>query len=599
MPCTEYSTPLMRDPQGEYGNTTDLLEKRAEVAPEHIAFEIPQRDADGKISAWEPVTTAYFRKRVRRLARGLISMGIKPGDTVAILSPTRFEWALADFACMYAGAIVVPIYDSSSPAQIQQIVEDAQVRLAFGGNEEFCSKLLQALGVEPTQNLVWSFESESDFPSLHSLEKAGESISEPDLEQRRTAASLDDPATLVYTSGTTGVPKGAIITHRNFVGQVLNVATSYAGVVRDDGKTIIFLPLAHVLARGLQMICLANGMRIAHLSNPAELIPQLEVVRPTFLVVVPRVLEKIREAVGGKAKKAHLGALWNRAEKTAIEVGRIRQAQDGGSQERISVPLQVQHAFYDRLFYSKIRQLMGDKAGWLLSGGAALAPELSLLFQGMNLPVIEGYGLTETTAPLCGNLPGDIKAGTVGIPLPGATVRLADNGEIQAQGIGVFAGYRNSSFNASAFTSDGFFRTGDIGELDERGRLILKGRLKDDIVTAGGKSISPFVWENAVEKDSWVTHAVIVGEGRKFLSALIVPEADSEAAGKSSAELEGHIAELVERANQLVARSEQVKTFRVVSIDSADTELTTPTQKLRRTAFYERFSAEIEELYAR
>lgn len=596
MSPTEYSTSLLRNPQEDYRNSTDLLEKRVLAAPEHIAFEIPLRDSSGRIVSWEPVTTAEFRSRVRTLARGLIAIGVTPGETVAILSPTRFEWALVDFACMYAGAVVVPIYDSSSSTQIEQIIEDAEVRLAFGGNDELCGKLQQVLGNGSTQTLVWSLDQHGTFPSVATLENAGESVAEAEVEQRRQIATLNDTATLVYTSGTTGVPKGAMITHRNFVGQVLNVAASYEQVVHEDGRTIIFLPLAHVLARGLQMICLANGMRIAHLSNPADLIPQLDIVRPTFLVVVPRVLEKIREAVAGKAQHAHLGRLWRRAEKVAVEVGRIRQ-QDGGAQPSIPAALRVQHAVYDRLFYSKIRKLMGDEVGWLLSGGAALAPELSLLFHGMGLPVIEGYGLTETTAPLCGNLPGDIKAGTVGIPLPGATVRIAENGEILAQGIGVFAGYRDSSFDAFAFTEDGFFRTGDLGELDDAGRLILKGRIKDDILTAGGKSISPFTWENAVEKDPWVAHAVMVGEGRKFLSALIVPELDSEAAGKDSAELEGHFALLVERANRLVARSEQVKKFRVVAIDSTDAALVTPTQKLRRGAFYERFEREISQMY--
>lgn len=593
-PLLESETPLLVDPEGAYRNATDLLEERLAKAPEHIAFEIPVRNEQGKIESWQPVSTADFTHRVRQIARGLIVAGVKPGDAVAILSLTRFEWALTDFACMYAGAVVVPIYDSSSAHQIEQIVQDADIRFGFGGTHELCQKLEQAISTNAQETAVWSLDSTA-MSSLVQLEECGVCVSDAELENRRTLAQLDSPATMVYTSGTTGAPKGAIITHRNFIGQVLNVAASYHKVVQEDGRTVIFLPLAHVLARGLQMICLAKGMRIAHLANPGELVPQLSVVRPTFLVVVPRVLEKIREAVAGKAQRTHLGPLWDQAELIAVAQGRALEQQEGGQTVHLSVLHRAQFALFDRMFYSKIRALTGGNIGWLLSGGAALAPELSLLFRGMGLPVIEGYGLTETTAPLCGNLPGDIRAGTVGVPLPGATVRISEHGEILARGIGVFAGYRDTTLNDAAFTSDGFFRTGDLGELDQRGRLILKGRLKDEILTAGGKSITPFTWENEVEKDPWVAHAVMVGEGQKFLTALIVP--DDAADEYNSEELRAHFDPIVERANALVARSEQVKKFEVVRVMPDDAALVTPTQKLKRGAFCQRFEQEINSMY--
>lgn len=625
MPRKEYSSELMVDPQGNYQNVTDLLEKRAAKAPQHVAFEVPVRDAAGKISGWDSVTTAEFREQVRATARGLIREGVQSGQTLAVLSPTRYEWAVIDNAAMYAGAVVVPIYDSSSSHQIEMIVKDAKIRWAVGGTSELCHALQTAFervwggqtdstnppGAQtkphtPTESAtspaehtatVWCMQEHPEFESLAQLGEKGAAVSEETLEARRTQATLDDPATVVYTSGTTAQPKGVIITHRNFTGQVLNVAASYHEVVKEEGNTIIFLPLAHVLARGLQMICLGEGMRIAHLSDPKELISQLGLVRPTFMVVVPRVLEKIRDAVGQKAESARLGAIWRFAIKTAMEYGKVMEEQDDGKQVRPSAVLRAQKALCDRLFYRKIRALMGNQVEWLLSGGAPLNAEISLLFRGMGLPVIEGYGLTETTAPLCGNLPGFIRSGTVGIPLPGASVRIADNGEVLARGIGVFAGYRNAELNAVAFDEDGFFRTGDLGELDSRGRLTLKGRLKDEVITAAGKSVSPFAWENEMEKNSLISHAVMVGDGRKFLTALIVLDADA-AAQLSEAEQQQRVKELVEQANSWVAHSEQAKKYAIVHADLEDPELVTPTQKLKRAAFVKRWESEITAMYA-
>lgn len=596
MSIKEYTSDLLVNPENGYRNITDLLEKRYAQAPNHIAFEIPERTPTGNISSWTPVTTADFRRQVRSLAKGIIAAGVPVGETLAVLSPTRYEWALIDNAALYAGTVVVPIYDSCSPHQIEQIVDDADIRYAVGGSEELCQKLEAAMNRVHGSGTVWSMDGAENFTSLKQLQQSALSMTDEELENRRLFAGLDDTATLVYTSGTTGTPKGAIITHRNFVGQVLNVAAAYSEVVHEQGRTIIFLPLAHVLARGLQMICLANGMRVAHLADPKELIGQLPAVQPTFLVVVPRVLEKIRDAVGAKAEKSGLGKLWSAALSTAIEYGKFLELKDssGGTERKRLLKLRV--AFFDALFYRKIRVLMGLHISWLLSGGAALDAELSLLFRGMGLPVIEGYGLTETTAPLCGNLPGNISSGTVGLPLPGATVRISDTGEVLAKGIGVFAGYRDETANVEAFDAEGFFRTGDLGELDDAGRLILRGRSKDHLVTAGGKSISPFVWETAMEKNPLVSHAVMVGDGRKFLSALVVVDIESTLE-IPSAEIECQIQESVDAANLLVAHSEQVKKWTLVTADIDDPELVTPTQKLKRQVFVERWSDRVEEFY--
>ena len=298
------------------------------------------------------------------------------------------------------------------------------------------------------------------------------------------------PRPIVYTSGTSGTPKGVVLSHENFLGQVLNIAAAYSDIVRADGSTVIFLPLAHVLARGLQLICLASGMRIAHLSEPSEVVASLAELRPTFLVVVPRILEKIAAAAGAKAADKRLGRVWVAAVRTATELARREEQIDDGQTPASSWSLQLRRRVFDALFYRRIRALMGGRIGYVLSGGATLPSRLSLLFRGMGIPVIEGYGLTETTAPLTGNLPGRIRSGTVGVPLPGSTVRIADDGEVLAKGVGVFAGYRDPDDDRDAFV-DGFFRTGDLGRLDERGRLVLEGRVKDVVTTSGGKTVAP------------------------------------------------------------------------------------------------------------
>ena len=428
-------------------------------------------------------------------------------------------------------------------------------------------------------------------------------------------------ATIVYTSGTTAAPKGALITHGNFVGQVLNVAAAYTGVVREDGNTIIFLPMAHVLARGLQLICLANGMRIAHLSDPRDVVPALGVLKPTFLVVVPRVLQKIQaSAAGGRGEEAPRPGLGVRAAHRRC-VGPVRRSprrRPGRPRPRRACG--CRHALFDRLFYARLRTLMGGRLDYLLSGAAALDAELSLFFRGLGLPVIEGYGLTETTAPLTGNMPGSIRAGSVGVPMPGTTVRLSEQGEVLARGVGVFAGYRRPADNADAFV-DGFFRTGDLGELDEQGRLTLKGRIKDVIVTAGGKTVSPAIWEGYVEGDPLVAHAVMVGEGKPFLGGLVLLDPESVAAWaerEGIADLAGlripddggavqiddarlltAIGKAVSAANAKIARSEQVRRFVLLLTDLSEANgIVTPTMKLKRGAFTERARHIVDNLYA-
>lgn len=605
----QHTTPLLADVDG-HRNVTDLLVRRAAEAPDHAAFDV----ADGS-GSWRQVSTAAFLDDVRALAKGFIAAGIQPGDALAIMAPTRYEWALTDLAAWFAGAVVVPVYDTSSPRQVAGIVADAGVRLGVGGTAAHARLLQDGFAASGTGALgTFAMDEDAGVPTLASLRARAGEIDDETLERHRTSADQDAAATIVYTSGTTGEPKGAVLTHRNFLGQVLNIAAAYGEVVHPQGNTIIFLPLAHVLARGLQLICLASGMRIAHLSDTTVVVETLSVLKPTFLVVVPRVLQKIQNAAGQKAARMRLGRVWASAVSTAEQWGTIAERRDGGQRSRASRGLRVRHALFDRLFYGRLRTLMGGRVDYVLSGGARLDTSLSLFFRGLGVPVIEGYGLTETTAPLTGNLPHDIRSGTVGKPLPGSTVKIGEHGEILAKGIGVFSGYRNPAHNADAFV-DGFFRTGDIGRLDAQGRLTVDGRLKDVINTSNGKTVVPAPWEFAVEAHPLVSHAVMVGEGRSYLSALILldPAAVAEwaqaegvaLASPPSGRLEevddtrlrAEIQRAVDDANAHVARSEQVRRFTLVSTDLEDATIITPTLKIKRQVVLERGADAVEKLY--
>ncbi|MGH3689472.1 MAG: AMP-dependent synthetase/ligase [Microbacterium sp.] len=608
----ESSTPPLAALDG-YRNITDLLVARASTAPDHVAFEVEAVNAAGSAS-WQPITTRVFSNEVRALAKGFMAQGIQAGDPIAIMAPTRYEWAVADLAAWFAGAVVVPVYETSSPTQVSAIVADAGVRLAIGGTAEHAALLQDALAQSECTALgTWTMDAGASG-TLADLVARGIDVTDDELEARRTNATQDDPATIVYTSGTTGEPKGVVLTHRNFLGQVLNIAAAYHEIVNEDGNTVIFLPLAHVLARGLQLICLASGMRIAHLSDPATVVATLDTLRPTFLVVVPRVLQKIQSAAASKASDKGLAAVWAKAESTAIAWGRRRERIDAGRRVARDRGLHLRHRLFDALFYRRLRTVMGGRVGYILSGGAALDTDLSLFFRGIGVPVIEGYGLTETTAPLTGNLPGRIASGSVGAPLPGLTVRISDEGEVLARGIGVFSGYRNPAHDEGAFV-DGFFRTGDLGRLDAQGRLILEGRIKDVIVTSNGKTIVPTRWESAVEAHPLVSHAMMVGEGKPYLSALLVLDPEQATAWESTEgialpsiarsciravddpTLRAHLQRAVDAANLLVARSEQVRRFSVVFADLDDRALVTPTMKLKRSVVLDRAAVTVEDLY--
>lgn len=610
VPLIETSAPALAVRE-DLRNATDILAERVRLHPRHVAFQV--RRGGG----WRDVTTREFGGDVLRLAKGLLAAAVAAGDTVVLMAATRYEWAVADLASWYAGGVVVPIYPTSSVAQVTAILADTAPVLAIVGGDaerEVVRAAAERAGRGPLP--IWSMD-ERAGEDLEALAARGTEVPEAEVEERRQRAGPDDVASIVYTSGATGVAKGVLITHGNLVREVLQVAAAYPSVVNDRASTVIFLPLSHVLARALQLLALAAGMRAAHVSDTSEVLPALAEIRPTFLVVVPRVLQKIQGKALAKAEEKGLGRLFRAAIDTAIAWGRHLEEKDETGAARASLPLRARHAFFDRLFYARLRRLMGWRVEVLLSGAAPLEARLSLFFRGIGIPVIEGYGLTETTAPCTGNRPGAIRSGTVGPPIPGATIRIAPDGEVLVKGVGVTPGYRDPAENESAFV-DGFLRTGDLGSLDEKGRLTLSGRVKDIIVTAGGKNVVPGPWESFVEADPIVAHAVMVGEGKPFPAALILMARDELAAwaqrhGRPALAalardpnartvddpgVRASIGAVVARANEAVSRAEQVRRFRVLLADvREETGHLTPTLKLKRSAFLRDFAEAVEELY--
>lgn len=624
------ATPAVIDIDG-VRNVTDLLQRRLDVAPDHVAFEV-REPGTALDQPWLPVTTAEFAEQVTRVAKGLLANDVQAGDAVLIMAPTQYLWAVVDLAAATAGAVVVPVYDTAAHSQLTAVLADAQPVAAFVGDDVLDARLRAAAAEAGVSLRTWALRSASEAngteahatadpttqaaPLSHLIDQ-GETIADAELEQRRTTATLDDIATIVYTSGTTGDPKGAQITHRNLVGQVLNTAEAYTEVVHDRGNTILFLPLTHVLGRALQLICIANGMRVAHLADPKEVVQALSVLRPTFLVVVPRVLEKIQAAAGKAAHEKGLDSVWRSAVRTAEAWGEAMEVQDRDPHARPGLLLRARRAVFDRVFFGRLRALMGGRIDYLLSGAATLRPELARFFRGIGVPIIEGYGLTETTAPLTGGRPGALVAGSVGTPLPGNEVRISAEGEVLARGVGVFAGYRNPEHTAAAFV-DGYFRTGDLGELGSDGALTLRGRMGQTIVTSTGRTVVPERWERAVERHALVAHAVLVGTDRPYLTGLVVLDAEAvqawcdehdrqtpaqlAAAGLdvvTDDRLRAEIAEAIAPANAAVSPGERVQTWSLLVIgERRAAEFITPTMKLKRSALLDAAAPMIDALYA-
>ena len=583
------------------GNVTDQIEDLFARNPQFPSVSIQTDDE------WSTITAAQFREQVRNVAKGLIAEGLNAGDRIAILSRTRYEWTVADYAIWYAGCVTVPIYETSSPEQVEWIVSDSHVVATFFEAQRTTHAFQPIAAKVPHMTRSYIFSDDV----LAELARKGANVSDSELESRRTSAGPSDPATLIYTSGTTGQPKGCIITHGNLISEVDTLVKAVPEVFDvPEASTLIFLPLAHVFGRLIQVAMLRGEVTIGHCPNPTALLKDLGSFKPTFLLAVPRVFEKV---FNGSAAKAHeaspvKGKIFDRAAATAIAYS---EALDHG---HVSKGLTIKHGLFDKLVYSKLRHAMGGRVTHAISGGAALGSRLGHFYRGIGLIILEGYGLTETTAGSTLNLPSALKIGSVGRPLPGTGARIESDGEILLKGPHVFAGYwNNDAATAEAMTSDGWFRTGDIGELDGEGYLRITGRKKELIVTASGKNVAPAVLEDRLRANPIISQCVVVGDNKPYIGALVTLDQDAlpqilaanniESAPMSdliqNADVRALVQKAVNAANEAVSNSEAIKKFVILPEDlTIDNGYLTPKMSIRRHLIVQDFAGDIEGLYA-
>ena len=580
-------------------NATDLLVERVRNTPNHPLFE--RQKPDG---SWFQVTAQEFQDDVASLAKGLIASGIKPGQAVAIMSRTRYEWSLIDFAIWYAGAVSVPIYETSSPAQIEWIISNSDAVGVFIENDELRQKLDEVRGKLPNISQVWIIDSK-DISDLH---QAGAAISPEELEAARKNAQGQDLATIVYTSGTTGNPKGCELTHKSFVDHCRNAAAEIPEVANDKQNTVMFLPFAHILGRYVAVLCVFAGVRVAHLGDPKQLAANLPTLKPSILVAVPRVFEKVYNGAELKAEAGGKGKIFRAAAETAIAYSRSLDTQAGPS-----LALKLKFKLFDKLVYSKLRTAMGGRLKFAISGGAPLGERLGHFFRAIGLVVLEGYGLTETAAAAVIGRVSWQKIGKVGRALPGTGIKIAEDGEIWLRGINVMRGYwRNESATREAFEGD-WFRSGDIGELDEDGFLTITGRKKELIVTAGGKNVAPAPIEDPVRAHPLVGQVVVIGDAKPFIAALISLDPEmvpvwtknngiteqltlSEAARHPSIRQE--IQRAVDEVNKLFSKAEQIKKFEILDVELTEASgHLTPSLKIKRAAVLKDFAEQVENIY--
>jgi long-chain acyl-CoA synthetase len=599
----EYASPVLVEPATR-GNLTDIILTNAAEAPHKVAFS--RRAGD----AWQDVTWRDFLTQVTALAKGLTAQGIQPGDRVGLMSKTRYEWTLIDFAIWFAGGVTVPIYETSSAEQVQWILSDSGAVAAFVETPQHEALLSEFRDELPKLDQSWTIERQA----VDTLTAAGSAVSDDVLEERRTVAAPGDLATIIYTSGTTGRPKGCELTHGNFLFELGNVVSSadssatLADVFKDDdAATLLFLPLAHVFARVVQVgVIMARG-RMGHSGDVTHLLDDLGSFQPTFILAVPRVFEKVYNSSSQKADAAGKGKIFHAAAETAIA---FSESLDQG---RTGVGLRAKHLLFDRLVYGKLRAALGGKVKWAISGGAPLGERLGHFYRGLGLVVLEGYGLTETTAASTVNTPGHIKIGTVGRPLPGVAVRIAEDGEVLIKGPHVFQGYYGNPVATREVMSGGWFHSGDVGELDADGFLRITGRKKEIIVTAGGKNVAPAVLEDRLRAHRLVSQCMVVGDAQPYIACLVTLDAEALPAwlaqhGKPSlspaeaAEDPDVLAEIqraVDDANRAVSRAEAIKRFRVLGVDfTEDNGALTPSMKLKRAVVMKEYAGEVDALYS-
>lgn len=595
---TEYLVPPVVEPDPQ-ANATDLLVKRVAADPNAALFALPT--ADG---GWTDVSGAEFLRQVTALAKGFIASGIEPGDKVGFMCKTRYEWTLVDFALWFSGAVMVPIYETSSPAQVLWNLTDSGATAIMLETPDHFARFDEIQSEVPDVAQVWQL----GLGALDKLVAAGVSVPDDEVERRRTIAIGSDIATLIYTSGSTGRPKGVIITHSNFVELTRNAAVVMHEVVSPGASTLLFITTAHIFARFISILCIHGGVKVGHQADTKQLLPSMASFRPTFLLAVPRVFEKVYNSSEQKAEASGRGKIFRKAADVAIAHSK---ALDAGT---VPVGLRIQFAIFDRLVLSKIRAALGGRVKFAVSGSAPLGPRLGHFFRSLDLRILEGYGLTETTAPATVNLPSKFKIGTTGPALPGVGIRIGDDGEISVSGNNVFGGYWNNA-EATAEVMDGeWFRTGDIGSLDAEGYLSITGRKKEIIVTAGGKNVSPAALEDPIRANPLISQVIVVGDQKPFISALVTldPEMlpswlhnNGEDANLTLAEASVNpkvIAEVqraVDAANTRVSRAESIRKFQVLATDLTEASgHLTPKLSIKRNIIVEDFASVIEGMYS-
>ncbi|MFI6258748.1 AMP-dependent synthetase/ligase [Micromonospora zamorensis] len=590
---------------GDAANLTDPVWDNAEVAPDAVQFARPTASADGAVTAWTEVTCLQFRDEVAAVARGLIAAGIEPGVRVGLMSRTRYEWTLLDYAIWTVGAVTVPIYETSSAEQAAWILEDSNATAVVVETEAHAALVAGVRHRLPELNHVWQI----DRGGVDELVTSGASVELAEVERRRKAVHAGDLATIIYTSGTTGRPKGCVLTHRNMYADIANAVPVLPNLFNPGASTLLFLPLAHAFARLIQIGVVQARVTMGHCADTKNLVAELQGFKPTFVLSVPRVFEKVYNAAKQKAESDGKGRIFARAEQVAIAYSEALETPGGPG-----LALRAQHVVFDRLVYRKLRAALGGRCRDAISGGAPLGARLGHFFRGIGVTILEGYGLTETSPAAASNLPDGTRIGTVGRPFPGVTVRIEDDGEILLSGDLIFQGYwRNESATAEVLSADGWFRTGDLGHLDTDGYLSITGRKKELIVTAGGKNVAPAVLEDLVRAHPLISQCVVVGDSKPFIAALVTVDEEALPAWLQSAgmpadttveqlrEHEGlrqEIQTAIDTANQAVSKAEAIKVFRVLPRDFTEaTGELTPSLKVKRQVVHKTYAAEIADIY--
>jgi len=565
----EYSIPPLAEIPAA-ANAADVVTRRA--AEEPHAVMLRRQRADG---SWADITAAQFRDDVYALAKGLVAAGIEPGDRVAIMSHTRYEWTVFDYAAWCVGVVVVPIYETSSAEQAEWILTDTAAKAIFVETEDFERLVGQSRDRLVNLQYLWRIDIH-----LHDLIAAGAGISDDVVAERTRTAHAASLATIIYTSGTTGRSKGCEVTHENLLTVSRNcfLGPLHGLAQLDQSSTVMFLPLAHVFARIIQATCLEAGVILGHQGDLSQLLPALDSFKPSFVLAVPRVFEKVYNTAEQKAIGEGKGKIFHKAVDVAVAYSEAMEAGHGAS-----LGIKLQHAIFDKLVYGKLRAALGGRAQAAVSGGAALSPRIGHFFRGIGVPIVEGYGLTESTAPLAVNRPERQKIGSVGQPVPGVSLRIADDGEILARGKSIIPAYwRNDQATKDAFTPDGWYKTGDIGIIDDEGFLFITGRKKEILVTAGGKNVSPTLLEDRLRANLLISQCMVVGDGQPFIGALITIDSETfgpwkERLGKPARatvadlrddpDLVAAIQSAVDDANSAVSRAESIRKFRILDGD--------------------------------